>query len=239
VTAWLSPPAELVLGADEVHVWRAGLVQPPAVIAALAQTLSDDERARAARFHFERDRSAYTVARGALRSLIGRYLGLSPDQLVFGYRDKGKPYLASPQGELRFNVSHSGGLALLAFVRSREIGVDIEQRRQLSDLVSLARTSFSPNEYAVFSRLPTADHVEAFFSCWSRKEAFIKATGEGVSQLADFDVSLAPGEPAQLLRVPGETIWWLQELPGIRDYAAAVVVEGGKVSVGCWEWMGL
>jgi len=238
--AWRSPPTELALGATDVHVWRVPLVQPPAAIAALLRTLGEDERARAARFHFDRDRNAYIVARGTLRALAGRYLDHPPDALAFGYRAKGKPYLTAPPGDaLRFNVSHSGELALIAFARGREIGVDIEHRRPLDDLLSLARTSFSPHEYAALCRLPPADHIHAFFSCWSRKEAFIKATGEGVSQLADFDVSLRPDEPARLLRVEGEPWaqrrWSLQDLPAIPDYAAALVIEGSESPIDCWN----
>src|SRR5947207_1179517 len=176
--AWLPPPSPFTLGAGDVHVWRVPLAPPAGPLAALASTLRDDERARAARFHFERDRTAFTAARGALRTLLGRYLDHPPDQLIFGYLDKGKPYLITPPGDLQFNISHSGQLALLAFVRGRAIGVDIEQRRPLRDLLSLARTSFSPSEYVALCGLPPADHLHAFFSCWSRKEAFIKATGE-------------------------------------------------------------
>jgi 4'-phosphopantetheinyl transferase len=238
--AWLPAPSELTLGPTDIHVWRVPLVQPAGPLAALARTLDDAERSRAARFHFERDRTAFTLARGALRTLLGRYLDHPPDQLIFGYLDKGKPYLITPAGELQFNISHSGQLALLGFVRGRAIGVDVEQRRPLSDLLSLARTSFSPNEYAAICRLPPADHLHAFFSCWSRKEAFIKATGEGISQLADFDVSLAPGEPARLLRVhgepPGQPRWSLQDLPAIPDYAAALVVDGHDLRIACWDW---
>lgn len=239
--AWLPPPPGPALGPADVHVWRVPLAPPAAQVAALGQTLGEDERARAARFHFERDRTAYTVARGALRTLLGRYLGRDAAELAFGYRDKGKPYLAAPPGDaLRFNVSHSGGLALLAFVRGREIGVDIEQRRPMLDLLGLAHTSFSPGEYAAFCALPPADQLHAFFSCWSRKEAFIKATGEGISQLAAFDVSLAPSEPARLLRVdgepPGRLRWSLQDLPAIPGYAAALVVEGHDLAIACWDW---
>jgi 4'-phosphopantetheinyl transferase len=242
---WQAAPRELALGPDEVHVWRVPLAPPAAEVVALAHTLGDDERARAARFYFERDRTAFTVARGALRTLLGRYLGEPAGQLVFGYRDKGKPYLVAPAGALRFNVSHSGQVGLLAFVRGREVGVDVEQRRDISDLRALARTSFSPAEYAAFCALPPADHTTAFFACWSRKEAFIKATGEGISQLAGFDVSLAPGEPAALLRVagepPGRPRWLLQDLPAIPGYAAALVIEGrieGRghdLDVACWD----
>ncbi|HEX7838395.1 MAG TPA: 4'-phosphopantetheinyl transferase superfamily protein [Kofleriaceae bacterium] len=239
--AWRPPPADLALAPSDVHVWRVPLVQPPAAIAALLRTLGDDERARAARFHFDRDRNAYILARGTLRALAGRYLDHPPEALAFGYGAKGKPYLAAPPGDaLRFNVSHSGELALIAFARGREIGVDIERRRSIADLLSLARISFSPGEYAALCGLPPGDHTEAFFACWSRKEAFIKATGEGVSQLADFDVSLGPGEPARLLRVEGEPWsrrrWSLQDLPAIPDYAAALVSEGAEPSVDCWDW---
>jgi len=244
--AWPSPPTDLALEPSDVHVWCVPLIQPPAAIAALRGTLGEDERARAARFHFDRDRNAYIAARGALRALAGHYLDRPPEVLAFGYRAKGKPYLTSPPGDaLRFNVSHSGELALIAFARGREIGVDIERRRPLTDLLSLARNSFSPSEYAALCGLPPRDHTEAFFACWSRKEAFIKATGEGVSQLADFDVSVAPSEPARLLRVEGEPWgrlpWSLQDLPAIPDYAAALVIEEGpregpRPRIDCWNW---
>lgn len=243
--AWLPAPVEVpALGEGEVHVWRAPLAPPPARLAALARTLRDDERERAARFLFERDRTAYTAARGTLRTLLGAYLGRRPEELELGYGTKGKPYLSGPQSQgaapLCFNVSHSGELALLAFVRGREIGVDIERRRDLRDLLSLAQTSFSPSEYAELCRLPPRDHAAAFFACWSRKEAFIKATGEGVSQLADFDVDLRPGEPARLLRVPGpppgHARWSIRDLPAIPGYAAALVVAGDELRIECWDF---
>jgi 4'-phosphopantetheinyl transferase len=244
MTAWLPPPADLALGPGEVHVWRISLAPAAAQLAALRRTLDDAERTRAARFHFERDRTAFTAARGALRTLLGRYLARPAEHIAFGYRDKGKPYLASG-GDLRFNLSHSGRFGLLAFGLGREIGVDIEQRRPLRDLLALARTSFSPAEYAAFCALPPSDQPDAFFSCWSRKEAFIKATGEGISQLADFDVSLAPGEPARLLRVagdpPDQPRWSLHDLPAIAGHAAALVLGCGRAPdrsdahIACWD----
>jgi 4'-phosphopantetheinyl transferase len=238
---WRPAPRELAIEPGAVHVWRVPLAPPTAQIAALGETLDDDERTRAARFHFERDRTAFTVARGALRTLLGRYLDRDAGGIGFGYRDKGKPYLAGPTGHaLRFNLSHSGGYALLGFVRDREIGVDIEKRRDLSDLRALAHTSFSPSEFEAFCRVAPTDQIRAFFACWSRKEAFIKATGEGVSQLTQFDVSLAPSEPAMLLRVagefPGQSRWSLQDLPAIPGYAAALVTEGHDLAVACWDW---
>jgi 4'-phosphopantetheinyl transferase len=242
--AWLPPPAGLALGPDEVHVWRLPLAQPPEQIAILARTLHPDERDRAARFHFDRDRITFTAARGALRTLTGAYTAAPPGGLVFGYQAKGKPYLAAPPGDIRFNVSHSGAFALLAFTRNREVGVDVERRRPMQDLLSLADVSFSRQEYATFCSLPAHDQTDAFFSCWSRKEAFIKATGEGISQLRDFDVSLRPGEPARLLRVKGvlpmQHRWSMHELPAIPDHAAALVVEardiGHSIRIDCWDW---
>lgn len=239
--AWRPAPASLALGADEVHVWRVPLIQPPGALAALAALLSSDERERAARFHFAHHRDAYTVARGALRTLAGRYLGRAPDGLAFGYRERGKPYLV-PHGGLEFNVSHSGELALIGFARGRALGVDVERKKPLADLRALARTSFTAAEHAALCALPEGEQTDAFFACWSRKEAFIKATGEGVAQLGAFDVSLAPGEPARLLRVPDEPggpRWSLHGLPEIAGYAAALVVEGDAPAIACWDWAAL
>jgi len=240
VPAWREPPAQIALGHGEVHVWRVALDPPSATIAALASVLADDERTRAARFHFDRDRNAYIIARGALRTLAGRYLERPPAALGFGYRTKGKPYLLAPDGAwLRFNVSHSGDVAVIGFARGTELGVDVERRRSMPDLTSLAQTSFSPDEYARFCALAPHDHEAAFFRCWSRKEAVIKATGEGMSQLADFDVSLEPGAPARLRRFagepPGAPRWSLDDLPEIPGYAAALAVAGHGLDVACWD----
>lgn len=243
MTGWQALPAGRApaLGADDVDVWRMRLAQSPAQLAILAATLSPDEHARAAKFYFDRDRDAYIAARGVLRALAGGYAGVAPGALVFGYRDKGKPYLEAPAGELQLNVSHSGEFALLAFARRSELGVDVEQRRPMEDLVRLAEASFTAHEYAVLCGLAAADQSDAFFACWSRKEAFIKATGEGIGQLAAFDVSLAPGEPARLLRVdgcpPGELRWSMHELPAIPGHAAALVVESHRARIRCWDWL--
>jgi 4'-phosphopantetheinyl transferase len=240
--AWRPPPAGLALGDAEVHVWRVALAPAADEVAALARTLDDTERARAGRFHFERDRVAFTVVRGALRTLIGRYLGRPPASIAFGYAARGKPHLAldQPGRGLGFNVSHSGGWGLLAFARDRELGVDVERRRPIDELDSLARHSFSPHELAAWRALPAHDRADAFFRCWARKEAFIKATGEGIAQLAEFDVELRPGEPARLLRTPeppgGSPRWSLCDLPELPDHAAALVVDGPASQLTCWAW---
>jgi 4'-phosphopantetheinyl transferase len=235
--AWRSAPADQVLDAGDVHVWRLRLVPPQP----LDHTLDADERDRAARFYFERDRVVFTSVRGVLRTLAGRYLGWPAADIAFGYGARGKPYLARPAGDsLRFNVSHSGAYALLAFARGREVGVDVEQRRALPDLRSLAETSFSSREYAAWCALAPDVQPEAFFTCWTRKEAFIKATGEGISQLGDFDVSLGPGEPPRILRIAGLQLdqprWSIHDLPAIAEHAAALVTEGRPEHIRCWDW---
>jgi 4'-phosphopantetheinyl transferase len=244
VDAWNVAPRALELGTDAVHVWRVPLVPDDAEVAVLAHSLSADERTRASKFYFERDRRSFTVARGALRTVLGRYLDVPAAAIGFAYRERGKPYLAAPADRgVQFNLSHSGDFALIAVTRQRELGVDVEQRRPIKDLLSLAHTSFSPREYAVFRSLPVEQHVHAFFTCWSRKEAFIKATGEGVAQLADFDVSLRPGEPAQILWIRDAArphAWQLHALPDIPDHAAALVVARGPshepIELACWRW---
>jgi 4'-phosphopantetheinyl transferase len=172
----------------------------------LAGLLSADERQRAGRFAFERDRRRYIVARARLRQLLGERLGAAPESLQFVYNPHGKPALARRPGQrdLRFNVSHCGEVAAYAFADGRDVGVDVEEVRELPDADDLAMRLFSRRERAAYMRLPVRERPQGFFNCWTRKEAFIKALGEGLSHpLEAFDVSLAPGKPARLLRVGG------------------------------------
>lgn len=170
----------------------------------LTGLLSADERSRAGRFAFERDRRRYVAARGRLRQLLGERLGVAPESLQFVYNPHGKPALARRPGQrdLRFNVAHCGEVAAYAFAGGREVGVDVEAVRELPDADDIAMRFFSRRERAAYMRLPAQERPQGFFNCWTRKEAFIKALGEGLSHpLEAFDVSLAPGKPARLLRV--------------------------------------
>ena len=210
----------------EVQVWRVELMQPEHVIQALRSTLEPDELFRADRFHFEKDRRAFVVSRGFLREIIGRYTNTRPEQLRFAYGPYGKPAL---EGRLRFNMSHSHDLALIALTEDHELGVDVEYMRADSASADIARRFFSPVEVEIFNSLAEEDQVAAFFRCWTRKEAFIKATGKGLSQPLDgFDVTLGPREPAALLRVDGEDAsrWTLSDVKIDEGYAAALAVEG-------------
>ncbi len=230
-SVWSSPPADLALGADEVHVWRVALDQPDDVADRLGAALSADERGRAARLVTAALRRRFLVARGALRQILGRYTYLAPGAVRFRYGPRGKPMLDAEDGLLRFNLSHSGDLALVAVSRGREIGVDVERIRPDRDLDRIATRFFSTVEVAALLALPRAERAEAFYHCWTRKEAYIKALGDGLAiPLDSFDVAFAPGAPAALLASrldPAETRRWsmaaLDPGPG---YAGAVVVEG-------------
>jgi 4'-phosphopantetheinyl transferase len=236
--------AVLPLPEGDVHVWRARLDLALEEREALAVSLSVDERERAARFHFERDRNRFQVARGVLRELLGRYLGLPPARIELTRLPGGKPILQDREARLRFNVSHSGGLALLAFAQGRELGVDLEAERSLPEMESLAERNFSPAEVEAWRALAPGERPAAFFRAWTRKEAFLKATGEGLFRSLDsFDVALGPDEPARLLRVgdgPEEAErWHLFHIEATKGVQAALAVEGRPDRVCCRDWEGV
>ena len=215
-------------------------ISTPAVLESLWQTLSTDEQERANRYRFARDRQAFITRRGRLRLILGRYLGLDPASLQFSYNPYGKPALQpEAAGQLCFNLSHSQGLALFAFARQVDIGVDLERLRSDFDHLELAERFFSAGERAELNALPLESRPQAFFLCWTRKEAFIKAHGEGLSLPLDhFDVSLTPGEPARLvatragLETPDQ--WSLFNLEPAPDYLAALAVRGRGYELHCW-----
>jgi len=179
---------------------------------------------RAAQFRFERDRNSFVLARGVLRTLLGRYLHISPAGIRFEYRPKGKPALALPAG-IDFNVSHSGGLAVFAFTAGCEIGVDVESIRPLPDLQSIADRFFCAGEAAELMSLAADQREPAFYLCWTRKEAYIKASGDGLSAPLDgFRVTLRPGQPARFVHLANDTAqaWSLHDLALASGYAAAL-----------------
>ncbi len=196
------------------------------------------ETARAARFHFEHDRRHYAAARGWLRVLLGRYLDTPPGALRFGYGPRGKPFFDHPSGGMRFNVSHSHGHALLAFARGREVGIDLEAGARLGDdWPGLVRRVFSPREQAELAALPADCQRAAFLSGWTRKEAYLKATGLGITEgLHSIEVTLDPALPPVLRHPATEEAhaartWTIHDLRTDATFAAALVVEGGPVCV--------
>ncbi len=244
ISSWGPPPDTVKLGSDEVHVWRAALDLGASGLQNLEHALSADERARAERFCFWKDRERFIVARGLLRVILGSYLEMEPGQLRFCYGPHGKPTLAEGSGvdAFCFNLSHSQAVALYAITRHREVGVDLERLRPDLEGEQTAERLFSPREIAVLRALPPNLRLEAFFTCWTRKEAYIKARGGGLTLPLDrFDVSLAPGEPAALLSINGDrqeaSRWLLQSLAPAPGYLAALAVEGHDLRIKCWQWI--
>ena len=238
VEADFQVPECLDLPDHEVHVWQADLDDFTSRADPSLALPSTDEHQRADRFKFERGRKRYIAGRRFLRTLLSAYLQNDLKGVGFDYSPNGKPSLGNGYnaGKIRFNVSHSDKMAAFAFVRGREVGVDIEQIQQDISVEEIAGRFFSQAEQAAFAEVPEELKQEAFFLCWTRKEAFVKAKGNGLSlPLDQFDVSLRPGQPAQLMGTrpdPEERHRWsMCELNVGLDYAAALVVEGKGMRV--------
>jgi 4'-phosphopantetheinyl transferase len=239
---WISPPAKPVLARNEVHLWRTTVEVPALDFTRIQRLLSSDERAKAAAFFFERDHHRFVVARGFLRAILSLYLNCTPTELHFKYTEYGKPSLASPHvnANLNFNLAHSGDLALYGITLQRAIGIDIEQIRHEFASEEIARHFFSVNEASRLLSIPAHDRPKAFFECWTRKEAFIKAKGIGLSlPLDQFDVSVSSNEPAMLLETRWDknerSRWSLRAIDVGPDYAATVAVEGHDWQASYWQ----
>ena len=221
-------------------MWRIPLTARDAERAALAALLTADERERAARFYLGRDRDRWTVARGALRAILARYANAAPQALAFGSGPHGKPSLAEPANDLRFNLAHSDALAICAVARGIEVGVDVEAIRPDAATEDVARRFFAPAEVVALAALPPALRTEAFFACWTRKEAYLKARGMGLTLGLDrFEVSLAPGVPAALVATHDDPVaaarWFLVSLDPGPGYAGALAMEG-RAEVSYRQW---
>jgi 4'-phosphopantetheinyl transferase len=237
---WCQPPEELPWPHDEVHVWRTTLAWPETARHRLAQWLAADERDKMERFRFERDRRRYLVCRGLLRSLLGRYLDLAPQELRFETTAAGKPHLTVGQEQLQFNLAHSGEYVLIAIADGRAVGIDVEEVRDDFDAGQVAANFFSLNEQRDLAALTGPLQIDAFFECWTRKEAYVKARGEGLSMPLDqFDVSLQPGAPARLLATRPDSAearrWQLSALDVAGGYKAALAVEGQACTLRFWD----
>ena len=270
-TSWAHCPARPALGRRETHVWLVPLELDAPERDALASTLEQAERHRAERFRFEHDRRRFVVARGALRAILAGYLGgTAPAQVEFVTGPRGKPRLATRHGTggPRFNMSHSGEWAMvgvihrdmkphnvvltmdgrplvldlgLAVAPERELGVDLERKDPARADAGVARRYFAPGEMRALEKLSGTAWVEGFFNCWTRKEAYVKATGDGLHTPLDaFEVSLDPAEPAALLSVGGSVTdaarWHLAALPTPAGYAAALVSDGPVGTVHRFRW---
>lgn len=243
VCRWLTPPRSPRLSGSEVHVWRASLMRREDELYTLLRSLSEDELYRAYRFRFPRDRARFIAARGILREILGRYLHTPPERVRFGYNAYGKPELldAEERERVRFNLSHAGRMALFAFAPEREVGIDVETLRGDLAVEDMAAEFFSRSEVQTLLTLPAGVRTRAFYNCWTRKEAYIKARGMGLSlPLGSFDVSLAPSEPAVLLATRGDerdaSRWSLREIDVGAAHVAALVFEGNDARLCYWQW---
>jgi 4'-phosphopantetheinyl transferase len=221
-----TPLPSIRLDDDVIDVWACPIQPTDCQIAEFIKILSPDERMRAGRFRFEHLRRSFIFTRGTLRVLLGRYLSSAPEEIPFSYGPQGKPAIGTDT-LVRFNISHSGDIVLLAFAREYDIGVDIERIRPLPDMDDLVQRFFSSAERSQIGSLPREQRERAFFACWTRKEAYLKALGNGLSTRLDtFCVTLTPTESARLVHINGEIhaaqAWTLQELTLMSDYAAAI-----------------
>lgn len=187
---------------NNVHVWLASLHVTGHVFDVLHRNLSHDEEQRAGRFVFARDRDNFIVARGILRDILAKYLGRQPEEIHFVCEPYGKPGIRHTEtfGQIEFNLSHSSGLLVLAVADGKKVGIDVERVRSLPDMEQIASHAFSAHEQKVLSTLAGEEKLRGFFRCWTRKEAYLKARGDGLLVPLDtFDMSLAPDNPIRML----------------------------------------
>ena len=227
------PEQSINLPENVVHLWTVGLDCLEEELLALEHVLAPDEADIANRFHQQRHRRRYVASRSSLRRLLSCYTAFAAEQITFGYSRTGKPYLNHDGGDLdlKFNLSHSEDRALVAVARDAIIGVDLERCRELDDLDGVAKTCFAPRELQMLHSLPDTQVIEGFYNCWTRKEAFVKALGEGLGYpLKNFVVSLSPDEPPAILKVDGDsatcTQWQVFSPTLDAGYVCAIVVQG-------------
>ncbi|HSB01710.1 MAG TPA: 4'-phosphopantetheinyl transferase superfamily protein [Anaerolineales bacterium] len=238
-SSWSPAIDDLDLQPWQVDVWQVRLDLPAHMLERLQEFLSEEETQRAARFHFTADRNRFIAAHGCLRAVLTRYLRCLPDQFTFSVNSYGKPALNDHT--LEFNLSHSSDVALIAISQERRVGIDVERIRPGISSQVIAQQYFSKFEFAELQTLPLEQKEAAFFTCWTRKEAYIKAQGLGLSlPLESFDVSLLPNEPAILRATrpdPDEARRWTLFALEIDPYhEASVAVEGEGLELRLWDW---
>lgn len=241
--AWDESAGIPALGAGEIQVWKIPLVGQPGEESRLKEILSPDERVQAGRFHFTHDQRRFVIRRAVLRQLLAASLEIAPQEVRLEFGAYGKPFVSGQSDDeaLRFSCSHSADWALIAVTRGLELGVDLEQHRTMTDAEDVARNYFAETEIHELAALPPAFKTAGFFNCWTRKEAFIKALGLGLSFPLDrFAVSLSPAKPAKLLMVKDDSAvlgkWSLISLDVLPDYSAALVFEGKNTSIKRFAW---
>jgi 4'-phosphopantetheinyl transferase len=233
-------PSVLHLPSDEVHIWSTSIETALTDLEGLKHVLSEEEKNRAERFCFDQDRTRHIVAHGVLRIILSYYSGGDPSEQKFTQNEFGKPALAE-NCDLRFNISHSGDQVLYGITKDREIGVDIEEIRTVENADQIVERFFSPHERIAFLALPANMKDEAFFTIWTRKEAYIKAQGQGLSlPLDQFTISFLPEEPVRLIETEHnkdeQQRWSMHEVSVHPEYLAAVAVKGHDVTLYHYHW---
>ena len=236
---WSQPVDALKLESHHADIWRISLDLEPDTVKGFESTLSAEESHRAAKFQFPADHDRYVIAHGFLRNVLARYLGGNPSHFKFSVNSYGKPSLKGH--DLEFNLTHSADFALVALTHNRKIGVDVERIRSGISAHVIARQYFSKAEVAELEAIPIELRERAFFVGWTRKEAYIKAQGMGLSLgLDSFDVSITPDEPAILHATrpnPDEAArWTLLSFPVDPRYEAAAAVDGKDIEFRFWDW---
>jgi 4'-phosphopantetheinyl transferase len=232
---------DFALGPRDIHIWYADLDQAACSAHPFANLLSKDEQLRASKFHFDTDKNRYIAAHGILRKILGRYLNANPSDIRFDVGDFEKPRLRHPWSSsgLRFNMSHSRGCGMFAVARNRDIGIDIEFFREVMEMEDIAQSTFNPEEHLALLRIPRGNRQTAFFSCWTRKEAFVKAIGQGLSYpLNLFQVSVTPnpGECDLLLGHNTGDDWSIWDIPAGPEAAAALAASGDCPLISYKRW---
>lgn len=240
---WRSQPSALAVAAGEVHLWRLPLKLSAGKVACLWNWLAEDEQARANRYKIERIRRRFIAARGQLREILAKYLETSPDRIEFRYESLGKPYLA-PQwsdSDLHFNLSDSHEMALCAVTVGKELGTDVERIRVVQNFDDLAERFFANSEILQLNRMDLRERLLGFFNCWTRKEAYLKAVGSGLSfPLNKLEVSVVPGEPARLLKLNGSSQqargWQMDAIVPVPGYVAALAIKSPITRLVCYSF---
>ena len=238
---WNDAPNGLKPAERDVQVFCAPLDVSARRLEELVQPLSEDEWRRGGRFHRARDRSRFLAGRGTLREILGVLLNVKPASLVFAYGKFGKPEIAAPvvAQALHFNLAHSDSIAVYATAR-HELGVDLEHLRAFEELEQIASRCFSSREERCLLTLPAEQRMEAFFNCWTRKEAYLKAIGLGLGDYLDeIDVLPAPGKAAELQGVAIDSQqWFLHSLNPEAEFVGALAIPLEDLRVSCWKWSG-
>ncbi len=238
---WNKSPYSSCLHSSEVHIHRIDINSAKHFIPQLEQTLTAEEKSRILKFIFEKDRIIQTLSRAILKDILGRYLSIKPAGVSILNDEYGKPFIdhtLNPDN-ITFNLSHSGNMILYAVSRNRNVGIDVELIKEIDSIDDLIKQNFSQDETGTLLQLTGRDKTDAFYSCWTRKEAYVKAMGKGLSYPLDkFTVSVFHGEDNSLLHDENNDVsqWTLKEIPSYPGYAAAAAVEGKNVNFKFYEW---